>query len=84
MTSWYGDHSGAWRLVLMTSTTGAFGRLLVTGVVLLVRSAGSWGVSTGRSPLRPPPGQRLGGRVALGAVDETEHTGRLAALHEGV
>lgn len=78
---WNGDATNAWGWALMVISMVAFWGLLVAGFVLLSGSRNS-----GAPPSTPrfTPEQVLAERFARGEIDETEYTGRQAALREQV
>ncbi len=84
MMFWYGDNTSGWGWALMTVGMVAFWGLLITGIVLLVRSPGTVGRPASQPPVPSTPEQVLAQRFARGEIDETEYTGRLAALNEHV
>lgn len=81
MTFWYGNHIGAWGWVVMTIGMVAFWGLLITGIVSLVRHLGGGTPRAERLSVRATPEQLIAEQFAHGEIDETEYTGRLAALH---
>ena len=81
---YYGDHMSGWGWALAGVGMVAFWGLVITGIVLLVRSVGQ---SRQRSDQPPPtrtPEQVLADRFARGEIDETEYQNRLATLREHV
>ncbi|MBA2558849.1 MAG: hypothetical protein H0V07_03005 [Propionibacteriales bacterium] len=80
MMFWYGDHTNGWGWALMAIGMFAFWGVLITGIVMFIRSTGS---AAQRSPHRvapPTPEQLLAERFARGDIDEAEYTDRLGVL----
>lgn len=80
MMFWYGDHTSSWAWVLMTFGMVAFWGLLITGIVMLARYGGSGTPDAHMASAERTPEQLLAERFARGDIDESEYTGRLAAL----
>ena len=80
MMFWYGDHMSGWGWVLGGIGMVAFWGLIITGIVLFIRSSGSGTQPPNQQSAPPTPEQLLAARFARGEIDETEYTGRLAAL----
>ncbi len=81
---YYGGHmsGGGWALAGVGMVV--FWGLVITGVVLLVRSVGRSGQPSDQpSPVRTPE-QVLAERFARGDLDETEYQNRLVVLREHV
>lgn len=76
MMYWFGTDIGGWGYFLMIVSMAAFWGLLITGFVLLIRSAGP--------EESPAPEQVLAQRFARGEIDEAEYRDRLVALRGGV
>ena len=77
---YWGNSMGGWGMLLMTFSGLLFWGLVITGIVLLVRSTGR-GSQPAPSPTRPPmPEQVLADRFARGEIDEDEYTRRLQVL----
>ncbi len=73
MMFWYGDNTSGWGWALMTVGMVAFWGLLITGIVLLVRSPGTVGRPASQPPVPSTPEQVLAQRFARGEIDETEY-----------
>jgi putative membrane protein len=84
MMYWGSDHMNGWGWALMSVGMVAFWGLLITGIVLLVRSTGSGVVSLDPRSPRIPPERVLAGRFARGEIDQPEYIARVAVLREQV
>jgi putative membrane protein len=80
---WYGDHTSGWGWVLMTLGMVAFWGLLIAGILVHPRAV-TLHTQHGSATMPPTPEQLFAERFARGEIDETEYTGRLAALHAPV
>jgi len=82
---YWGNGMGGWGMVLMTFSGLLFWGLIITGIVLLVRSMGRVGqpgsAATQTPTQTPTPQQVLADRFARGEIDEDEYTRRLQVLH---
>ena len=85
MMLWYGNDGGVgngWGYVLMGVGMLLFWGLLIAGAVAVFRQPDRRDrVAGGMVPAHRTAQQLLAERFARGEIDETEFTGRLAALH---
>ena len=85
MMLWYGDNGGAgngWGYLLMGVGMLLFWGLLIAGAVAVFRQPERRDrTAGGMVPAHRTAQQLLAERFARGEIDETEFTGRLAALH---
>ena len=81
MMYWYGGHAGGWAWVLTSVGMVVFWGVLITTVVLLVRSPQRSAQAPGQPTARLTPEQLLAERFARGEIDDAEYAGRLATLH---
>lgn len=84
MMYWYGGPASGWGWVLMGVGMVVFWGIVITAVVLLVRSPRAAAQTPGQPTARPTPEQVLAERFARGEIDEADYTGRLATLHRKV
>ena len=84
MMYWYGGHPSGWGWVLTSVGMVVFWGILITVVVLLVRSPRAAAQPPGEPTVRLTPEQVLAERFARGEIDEADYTGRLATLHRKV
>lgn len=76
MMYWFGNDISGWGYALMIVSMAVFWGLLITGFVLLTRSAGRHE--------SPNPEQVLAQRFARGEINEAEYRDRLVALRGSV
>lgn len=85
MMLWYGDNGGVgngWGYLLMGVGMLLFWGLLIAGAVAVFRQPDRRDrTAGGMVPAHRTAQQLLAERFARGEIDETEFTGRLAALH---
>ena len=85
MMFWYGNDGGfgnGWGYAVMGVGMLLFWGLLIAGAVLVFRQPDRRDrVAGGMVPAHRTAQQLLAERFARGEIDETEFTGRLAALH---
>ncbi len=72
---WYGDHASGWGWALMSIGMVLVWGLVITGIVLLIRS-----VASSRNQPSQTPEQLLAERFARGEIDQDEYFRRLDAL----
>ena len=84
MMYWYGGHASGWAWVLTSIGMMVFWGVLITTVVLLVRSSSRSDRAPDRPTVRLTPEQVLADRFARGEIDDADYTGRLATLHSKV
>jgi len=79
---YWGNGMGGWGMILMTFSGLLFWGLIITGIVLLVRSTNRGGQpGPAATPARTQtPQQVLADRFARGEIDEDEYTRRLQVL----
>ncbi|WP_347600973.1 SHOCT domain-containing protein [Acrocarpospora sp. B8E8] len=77
---YWGNGMGGWGMVLMTVSGLLFWGLIITGIVLLVRSLGGGGRPGAVAAQTLTPQQVLADRFARGEIDEDEYTQRLQVL----
>ncbi|MET8567590.1 SHOCT domain-containing protein [Streptomyces sp. NPDC004783] len=82
MTFWYTHDMGGWGWFGMSVGMVLFWALIVTVLVLVVRSVDHPRERT-RTPAAPTPEQILGERYARGEIDEEEYRRRLSTLRNG-
>lgn len=78
MMIWFGDHASGWDWVLMTLGMVAFWGLLITVIVVLIRSPGRQ--PPGHTLTPSTPQQMLAAQLARGEIDGNEYNDRLAVL----
>lgn len=86
MMFWYGNDGGGfgngWAYILMAVGMVLFWGLVIGGVIALFRQPERRDrVAGGMVPAHRTAQQLLAERFARGEIDESEFTGRLAALH---
>jgi len=81
MFGYYGDHMSGWGWFGVSVGMMLFWGVVITGIVLLVRALRRSDQQPGQPLTSRTPEQLLAERFARGEIDETEYTGRLAALH---
>ena len=84
MMYWYGGHASGWAWALTSVGMVVFWGVLITTVVLLVRSPHRSTQPPGQPIARLTPEQVLADRFARGEIDDADYTGRLATLHSKV
>ena len=78
---YWGNGMGGWGMVLMSVSGLLFWGLIITSIVLLVRSTGRGGQPGAVATQTPTPQQVLADRFARGEIDEDDYTRRLQVLH---
>ena len=81
MMFWFDHDVSGWGWFAMTLGMVVFWALVITGVVLLVRSVGGAGRS-GDNPAAPSPEAILAERFARGEIDQDEYQRRLSTLRD--
>ena len=87
MMFWYNHGVSGWGWFAMSVGMILFWTVIITAVVLVVRSLGradgSRPAEHTHTPAAPTPQQILGERFARGEIDEEEYRRRMDALHHG-
>ncbi|ORI13503.1 SHOCT domain-containing protein [Rhodococcus sp. 1168] len=82
MMYWYGNDPTGWGYALMIIGMVVFWGVLITGVLLLLRSQGARGSQQTHPPVLYTAEQLLAERFARGEIDEDDYRARLTTLRQ--